>query len=133
VPEPKGPQFTRVPDEMHSLVAGICAGLPEAECADNGVGYVLRIRRRSFGTLVAVVSADTGATQPLLVVLADREERSALLAIGHPYFRPPTMGSRIGVLLSAATDRTEIAELITEAYRQVAPKGLVAQLGEIGS
>ena len=133
MPEPKRPEFTAVPDEVHSLVAGVCAGLPEAECVDNGVGYVFRIRRRSFGTLVAVVSPDTGATQPLLVVLADPEERRALLAIGYPYFKPPTMGSRIGVLLSAATDRSEVAELITEAYRQVAPKGLVAQLRDAGS
>jgi hypothetical protein len=133
VPEPTRPQLTAVPEELHVLVAGICARLPEAECADNGVGYVLRIRRRSFGTLVAVVSPDTGATQPLLVVLADPEERRALLAIGHPYFRPPTMGSRIGVWLGAAIDRSEIAELITEAYRQVAPKRLVAQIRDAAS
>ena len=126
--QPKGPQFTAVPDEWRALVSTICARLPDAECLDNGLGFVFRIRRRSFGTILATLSTSTGATQPLLVVLADPEERRALLAIGPPYFDPPTTGSRIGVLLGPDSDRTEIAELMTEAYRRVAPKGLVARL-----
>lgn len=129
---PTPPSFSAVPDEMHSLLAGICAELPESELVDNGVGYVLRIRRRSFGTLIAIASPESGATQTLLVVLADPEEQRALEAIGHPFFPVRAGGSRIGMLLDQMSDRSEVAELVTEAYRRVAPKRLVATLPEPG-
>ncbi|MDQ1373765.1 MAG: hypothetical protein QOJ09_1103 [Actinomycetota bacterium] len=46
------------------------------------------------------------------------------------FFRPPYVGGRgwLGVYLDVAVDWPEIADLVTEAYRQVAPKKLVALL-----
>nr|WP_260407816.1 MmcQ/YjbR family DNA-binding protein [Planomonospora venezuelensis] len=46
------------------------------------------------------------------------------------YFRPPYVGHRgwLGVYLDVAVDWAEIAELVTDAYRAVAPKTLVARL-----
>ena len=46
------------------------------------------------------------------------------------YFRPPYVGGRgwLGVYLDVEVDWAEIAELVTDAYRQVAPKRLVAEL-----
>ena len=125
---PTPPAFSDVPEGIRALVARICEGLPEAQLADNGAGYVLRVRRRSFGTLLAVRAPDTGALQTLLVVHADPEEQQALVAIGHPYFPIRNSGSRIGILVDAVPDEAEIAELVTEAYCQVAPKKLVAAL-----
>ncbi len=49
------------------------------------------------------------------------------------FFRPPYVGGRgwLGVYLDVPdVDWTEIAEIVTDAYRQVAPKRLVAQLDE---
>lgn len=47
------------------------------------------------------------------------------------FFRPPYVGGRgwLGVWLDVPVDWTEITEIVTDAYRQVAPKKLVAQLG----
>lgn len=46
------------------------------------------------------------------------------------FFRPPYVGHRgwLGVYLDVAVDWAEIGEIVTEAYRMVAPKRLVAQL-----
>ena len=49
------------------------------------------------------------------------------------FFRPPYVGVRgwVGVYLDVPdVDWTEIAELVTDAYRQVAPQRLVARLDE---
>ena len=47
------------------------------------------------------------------------------------FFRPPYVGVRgwLGVYLDVPdVDWTEVAEIVTDAYRQVAPRRLVAQL-----
>jgi hypothetical protein len=59
------------------------------------------------------------------------------LLAGNPeqYFRPPYVGHRgwIGVRIDREPDWSEIAEIVRDAYRQVAPKGLSAQLDEPGA
>jgi hypothetical protein len=46
------------------------------------------------------------------------------------YFRPPYVGGRgwLGVYLDVDVDWDELAEIVTDAYRVVAPKRLVATL-----
>ncbi len=46
------------------------------------------------------------------------------------FFRPPYVGHRgwLGVYLDVPLDWTEIAEIVRDAYRVVAPRKLVAQL-----
>ncbi|QFU85970.1 MmcQ/YjbR family DNA-binding protein [Amycolatopsis sp. YIM 10] len=47
------------------------------------------------------------------------------------FFRPPYVGHRgwLGVYLDVEVDWTELAAVVTEAYKQIAPKTLVAKLG----
>lgn len=49
------------------------------------------------------------------------------------FFRPPYVGHRgwLGVYLDVEVDWVEIAEIVRDAYRVVAPKKLVARLDEI--
>ncbi|MFF3438404.1 MmcQ/YjbR family DNA-binding protein [Streptosporangium sp. NPDC002721] len=46
------------------------------------------------------------------------------------FFRPPYVGHRgwLGVYLDVPQERAEIAEIVTDAYRAVAPKRLVTRL-----
>lgn len=46
------------------------------------------------------------------------------------YYRPPYVGHRgwLGVYLDVPVDWDEVAEIVTDAYRCVAPKTLVAKL-----
>lgn len=48
------------------------------------------------------------------------------------FFRPPYVGHRgwLGVYLDTPVDWAEIAEIVTDAYRVVAPKSLVVLLDE---
>lgn len=50
------------------------------------------------------------------------------------FFRPPYVGHRgwLGVRLDTEVDWAEITEIVTDAYRMVAPKRLVAQLDAPG-
>jgi hypothetical protein len=47
------------------------------------------------------------------------------------FFRPPYVGHRgwLGVYLDVPVDWAEIAEIVEDAYRVIAPKRLVAELG----
>jgi hypothetical protein len=47
------------------------------------------------------------------------------------FFRPPYVGHRgwLGVRIDVEPDWTEVTEIVRDAYRQVAPKRLAAQLG----
>ena len=51
------------------------------------------------------------------------------------FFRPPYVGHRgwLGVYLDVPQDWDELAELVTDAYRTVAPRRLAAQLDADGS
>jgi hypothetical protein len=85
------------------------------------------VRRRSFCLLVAR-EGPTGKPVPLLVLRADPDERDALLSIGHPFYASRAGRDRIGVRLTEDTDWEEIRELVTESYRRLAPKKLIALL-----
>jgi hypothetical protein len=56
------------------------------------------------------------------------------LVAGDPrrFFRPPYVGGRgwLGVYLDVDVDWDEVAELVADAYRVIAPKRLVATLDE---
>jgi hypothetical protein len=118
------------PDVLDRLRA-LCLGLPEAT------------EKISHG-------APTWFVRKVFVTFADRhhDDRVAFWCAAPPgvqealvgsdpdrFFRPPYVGGRgwIGVYLDVAgVDWDEIAELVTDAYRTVAPKRLAARLGEAG-
>jgi hypothetical protein len=51
------------------------------------------------------------------------------------FFRPPYVGGRgwLGVYLDVEVDWEEIGQIADDAYRQVAPKTLIAKLDEPGA
>jgi hypothetical protein len=58
------------------------------------------------------------------------EQEALVEARPESFFRPPYVGGRgwLGVYLDVRVDWAEVADLVTDAYRQVAPKTLVALL-----
>ncbi len=58
------------------------------------------------------------------------EQQAQLAAAPDRFFRPPYVGGRgwLGVWLDFAPDWTEVEEIVRDAYRQIAPKKLVAEL-----
>jgi hypothetical protein len=123
-----------VPEDIVERIRVLCLALPEVTvrvdyslARARSTALSFDIRRRSFCLLVAVAGR-TGKPVPLLVVRVNRDERQALLSIGHPFFAPRAGRDRIGVLLTHKTDWEEIRELVTESYRILAPKKLTALL-----
>ena len=124
-----------VPEDMAERVRTLCLALPEVTvCVDysltrtRSTAQSFDIRRRSFCLLVAMESP-AGKSVPLLVLRVDPDEREMLLGIGQPFFLPRRAGhDRVGVWLTSDTDWEEIRELVTESYRVLAPKKLVALL-----
>jgi hypothetical protein len=94
--------------------------LPEAEERETWGHPTFRVRDKMFATL-----SDDGRSG---TVKATREEQAALVAAAPETFGVPAYVGRHGwVSIELATaDPAEVRELVTEAWRQTAPKRLVA-------
>lgn len=110
-------------------VSRLCLGLPETAFRSDRWAHAFEIRRRPFAWLLD--TPDPSGNQVVsLVVDADPHERRALLDTGHPYFAAAKNERRLGIVIDAHTDWTEIRELILDSYRLLAPKKLSALLDE---
>jgi hypothetical protein len=115
-----------VTDPLPRLRA-LCLALPEVtEKVSHGEptwfvrkAFVSYTDRHHDDPLGFWCAAPPGVQQGLL---AERPDR---------FFRPPYVGGRgwLGVYLDVPVDWQEIAEIVTDAYREVAPRKLVALLG----
>jgi len=116
-------------DDALNAVRRICLGLPEVtERLSHGAPTFFVRDKTTFvmfhddhhgdGRLALWCAAPPGVQAELVRTEPDR------------FFRPPYVGNRgwIGVRLDVAPDWDEITGIVTEAFRCVAPKRLVAQL-----
>jgi hypothetical protein len=103
-------------DELRRVVLS----LPEAEERETWGHPTFRVRDKMFAAL-----SDDGQ---LASVKATRQEQAALVAAAPETFGVPAYVGRHGwVSVQLATvDPTELGELVVEAWRQTAPKRLVA-------
>lgn len=115
----------------------ICLALPEAIEEDAWVGTRWRIRNSTFAHVVAIdhgrpvayaAAAGTDGPATVLTFRSADDELHALGAIGAPFFKPVWFRDIVGIVLDGDTDWVEVAELVTESYRHLAPKGLAARL-----
>jgi hypothetical protein len=116
-------EFPPLPGPVLARARAVCLALPEAVEVQTDPGCEFRIRRRTFAYVFAVEDP-AGRRHAMLACRAEPEERAALLAGGHPFFAAGASIDRIGVVLEAGTDWDELAELITDSYRILAPKKL---------
>jgi len=123
-----------VSEEIVERIRTLCLALPEVTMRvdesltrTRSAARSFDIRRRSFCLLVAWADS-TGEAVPRLVLRVDLDEREVLLAGGHPFSASRAGRDRIVVALTDDTDWEEIRELVTESYRILAPKKLVALL-----
>jgi len=119
------------PDELAPVprLREICLGLPEAtERATHGEpGFFVRDKK------LFVVLDDHHHNADHLAFWCAAPPGAQEACIGEDpehYFRPPYVGHRgwLGVRIDNDPDWDEIAEVVRDAYRQVAPKTLSAQL-----
>jgi hypothetical protein len=117
-----------VEHETLAPIAAVCRELPEC-VIDADQHHKLSVRGRTLGWHLVDHHGDGRVA---LTIRAAPGENEALVASdGQRFFMPPYVARHgyVGVYLDVdevAWD--EVCELITDAYRMVAPKKLVAQL-----
>jgi hypothetical protein len=116
--------------ELLEMLRTICARFPEvSERPSHGVPAWFVRGRRSFAT--AWLDGHHDLTFPHLWCAAAPGVQEALVSTRPDvFFRPPYVGHRgwVGIRLDRGLDPDELSDLLTDAYRVVAPKALSALL-----
>ena len=118
-----------MPPEIYAAVQRVCLAFPEAVEKETWGHPTFRVRDKMF-VACGGSENDAGELRVTMTMKAEPGEQDALLAEGYPFFYPKYVGSKgwIGIHLSSDTDWDEIAELVEESYRVIAPRTLVRQL-----
>jgi len=119
-------------DVLASL-RGVCTKLPETYEEEAWVGTRWRIRKQTFAHVLMIdagwppaYAKAAGSAGPLCV-LTFRSKVAELNAHSYasdPFFRPRWWNDIVGMMLNERTDWNEVAYLIAESYRTMAPKKL---------
>lgn len=113
-------------------LAAICLALPEAREEEAWTGVRWRVGSKTFAHAVAIDdgwppayahAAGTDGPVTVLTFRAAGEDLAALSSMGPPFFKPVWFEDIVGMVLDDA-DWGEVAELITDSYRVVAPRRL---------
>ena len=123
--------YTDVPVDVLDELRSVCLGLPDAAEEQAWTGRRWRIRARTFAHAFTLDSAAGPTTA--MTFRSEPPELDVLLAAGHPFFRPGWGTDVVGMVLDAAVDWDEVAELVTDSYCLLAPKKLVALVDRPGA
>lgn len=123
----------RQPIRYLEQVRAICLGFPEATEKKAWGHPTFRVRDKIFASIGYYESGPgigAGIGVEVMTMKAVEGEQEVLLAQGHPFFYPKYVGPKgwIGVVLDDGADFEEIAELVEDSYRQIAPRKLAACL-----
>ncbi|MBP2319982.1 putative DNA-binding protein (MmcQ/YjbR family) [Kibdelosporangium banguiense] len=126
-----------VPADVLTRLRELCLGLPETYEEQAWIGTRWRIRKKTFAHTFVIEDGHpeyyakvATAEGTILTFRSPPEELHALSNGGHPFFKtvwPPDM---IGMAIEDDVDWAEVAELLTESYRVLAPQKLGRLLGE---
>jgi predicted DNA-binding protein (MmcQ/YjbR family) len=119
--------MTKVNDPLPRLRA-LCLALPEAHEQVAWGEPTFRVRKKLFAMFA---SADNHHGRGRAAVwIKAKAVNQHLLVVAHPdrFFVPPYVGPSgwVGVWLDRKINWTEIAELLADGYKLVAPKRLIA-------
>ena len=122
-------EYLDVPLQIVQRVRAACAHLPEAYEEQAFAGVRWRIRGSTLAHLVTKQSSQGPLTY--VTFHAAGEDLEALPAMGDPFY-PGWGAGLIAMVLrdDGTTDWAEVEELLTDSYRLLAPKKLIARLGD---
>ena len=111
----------------------ICLSMPESSEKETWGHPTFRVRDKMFTTCASHPDPAGGDVRVMTMKAAEGEQES-LLAEGHPFFYPSYVGGKgwIGMIVDRDTDWSEVAELVEDSFRQIAPKRVSALLDEGG-
>ena len=126
-----------VAPEILARLRPICFGLPQTYEEPAWVGIRWRIRKRTFAHVLSVdpdhqaAYARAARTDEPVCVMTFRaagDELRALISGGYPFYKAGWGHDVVVMVLDATIDWAEVAELLTESYRILAPKRLAASV-----
>jgi len=121
-----------MPPNPLSRLRKVCLALPEAHEVIAWGEPTFRVRNKMFATFAAAGNHH-GAGRPAVWCKAGPGNQAIMVdAAPQRFFVPPYVGPSgwVGIWLDKRVRWGEIAELIRDAYRLVAPKRLLARLDE---
>jgi YjbR len=125
------------PPELLTRFRTICLALPEASEERAWVGTRWCVRKRNFAHVVPIVDGwppayarAAGTTGPanVLTLRTSEPEFYKVGQAGDGFFWPGWFPNLIGLRLDGPVDWSEVAELIEDSYRILAPRRLVEKL-----
>lgn len=139
-----GRKSAGAPASILARLRAICLGLPEAYEEAAWAGTRWMVRKRNFAHVLTIdggwppVYARAAGSDGPLTVLTFRASGllyDALRTAGPPFFHAAwgtQWGTKvIGLAIGKGVDWKEVAALLTESYRLLAPKKLVAGLAPL--
>jgi hypothetical protein len=126
-----------VTPEILDRLRPICRELPDAYEEPAWIGVRWRIRARTIAHVytpdpqrypVYAQYVKAGELPTVLTFRVPLEDLLGLTAQGFPFFRAPWGHNVAATILGDHTDWTEIAELLTDSYCELAPKFLAARV-----
>ena len=130
-------EYADVSPEVVAQLRAICLGLPDAYEEPAWVGVRWRVRKRTFAHVLTVDpdhrvaharAARAGEPVCVMTFRAPDDEVGALSNAGHPFFRAGWGTNVVGIVFDDSVDWDEVAELLTESYRVLAPKRLISRV-----
>jgi len=124
---------TEIPAGVLQRLRAACLALPETAEEEAWTGTRWVVARKTFAHVVVIadgwppVYARAAGTDGPATVLTFRlagPERDALRAAGSPWFAPPWHPDAVGLVLGEDVDWDEVAELVADSHRLMAPRRL---------
>jgi len=126
-----------VPPEILDRLRPVCLRLPETYEEPAWIGLRWRIRTRTFAHVYTpdpqrypfyTRHLGAGEAPTVMTFRVPSDDLLGLTSGGFPFFRAEWGRNVVCAILGDHTDWTEIAELITDSYCEMAPKFLVARV-----
>jgi predicted DNA-binding protein (MmcQ/YjbR family) len=119
-------------DKVVATLSALCLQLPGAYEEQAWVGTRWRVRKKTFAHVLEVSNgwppayAKVAQSNGPIIVMTFRSrlvEMNVHSFSRKPYFRPGWWPDIAGIVLNVDTDWDEVASLVVESYRGLAPKG----------
>ena len=123
-------EYADVAPGIVARVRVVCLALPEVVERQAWAGAQWRVRKRAFAHVLAIDFPDGPVT--VVTFRASSTEHDALVSAGPPFFRPAWGRDAVGMAVDGGTDWDQLAELVVDSYRTVAPKKLIALIDAPG-
>jgi predicted DNA-binding protein (MmcQ/YjbR family) len=110
------------------LMRELCLSLPEAHEVEAWGEPTFRVKNKMFATYASASSHHGAGRASTWVKAAPGEQEFRVRAEPDRYFIPPYVGVRgwIGIWLDDGIDREELAGMLRDSYRLVAPRRLAS-------